>query len=100
VACRAADGAEGGVTAVDVKKIGIIALVVVAVVLLAWSFNKNVLQAGGSAPVGPDRAQEFAEKMKASYAQMEQSQKSAPQPAAGGGSGAAGRSAGPTTTGR
>jgi hypothetical protein len=54
----------------DIKKIGIIALVVLGVIAAGYSF-KSAFMTGASDP-NPSNAQAYAEKMKAGYAKMKQ----------------------------
>jgi hypothetical protein len=73
----------------DMKKIGLIALVVVAVGLLAWSF-KNSFLANSVPTAGADQAAQ----MKAHYQQMQQQGQPASSPRMGGGHSPSGEPAG------
>jgi hypothetical protein len=59
-----------GIASMDIKKIGIIALVVLGVIAAGFSF-KSAFMTGASDP-NPSDGQAMAEKMKAGYAKMRQ----------------------------
>lgn len=64
----------------DAKKIGLIAVVVLAIGLLAWSFKSNLMS--GPRVVGPEEGQKMGEAMQEQYKKMEaSSQGRTPSPA-------------------